>query len=120
MDKSCPRLDEVWLDSAFLRHHHDPNDPWWGGSNAFRPLCSPSWSDSSSSKSSAGPDASSLPSGILCLIGISTTDTAYESHWLASKLLALKVFPEDKAGESWGWKNSVVDAQYEILCGQSR
>ncbi|BGP52773.1 hypothetical protein JCM8202_003852 [Rhodotorula sphaerocarpa] len=59
---------------------------------------------------------SQIGRGILCLIGISTTDTAYESNWLASKLLALKVFPEDKAGESWGWKNSVVDAQYEILC----
>lgn len=57
--------------------------------------------------------------GILCLIGISTTDTAYESSWLASKLLGLKVFPEDKDGEVWGWKNSVVDAGYEVLCGLS-
>lgn len=58
-----------------------------------------------------------LPEGILCLIGISTTDTAYESQWLATKLLGLKIFPEDKEGEAWGWKSSVVDAQYEILCG---
>lgn len=63
-----------------------------------------------------GQVVSSIGRGILCLIGISTTDTAYESTWLASKLLGLKVFPEDKDGEVWGWKNSVVDAGYEVLC----
>ncbi|KWU46760.1 d-tyrosyl-tRNA deacylase 1-like protein [Rhodotorula sp. JG-1b] len=63
-----------------------------------------------------GQVVSSIGRGILCLIGISTTDTAYESTWLASKLLGLKVFPEDKDGEVWGWKNSVVEAGYEVLC----
>jgi hypothetical protein len=29
----------------------------------------------------------------------------------------MKLFPEDKDGESWGWKYSVVDADYEVLCG---
>lgn len=56
--------------------------------------------------------------GILCLVGIGANDTEYESQWLAAKLLALKVFPEDKEGESWGWKKSVVEADYEILCGE--
>ena len=68
---------------------------------------------------SFGADEPGSLAGILCLIGISTTDTAYESTWLASKLLGLKVFPEDKDGEVWGWKNSVVDAGYEVLCGES-
>ncbi|GAA5981520.1 hypothetical protein JCM10908_004141 [Rhodotorula pacifica] len=59
---------------------------------------------------------SKIGRGILCLIGISTSDTAYESQWLASKLLGLKVFPEDRDGEVWGWKNSVIEAGYEVLC----
>lgn len=57
-------------------------------------------------------------SGILCLIGIGTNDTEHESKWLASKLLGMRLFPEDKEGESWGWKRSVVDAGYEVLCGE--
>jgi D-tyrosyl-tRNA(Tyr) deacylase len=52
------------------------------------------------------------------LIGIGTDDTEHESKWLASKLLAMRLFPEDKEGESWGWKNSVVDSGYEVLCGE--
>ncbi|GEM12188.1 enoyl-CoA hydratase/carnithine racemase [Rhodotorula toruloides] len=59
---------------------------------------------------------SQIGRGILCLVGIGANDTEYESQWLAAKLLALKVFPEDKEGESWGWKKSVVEADYEILC----
>ncbi|GAA5924465.1 hypothetical protein JCM1841_004592 [Sporobolomyces salmonicolor] len=59
---------------------------------------------------------SSIGRGLLCLIGISKDDTEYEAHWLASKLLSLRLFPEDKDGESWGWKKSVVDADYEVLC----
>ncbi|BGP36259.1 D-tyrosyl-tRNA(Tyr) deacylase [Rhodotorula kratochvilovae] len=59
---------------------------------------------------------SSIGRGILCLIGIGTHDSQFEADWLAGKLLALKVFPEDKDGEVWGWKNSVVEAGYEVLC----
>ncbi|GAA5882799.1 hypothetical protein JCM16303_002464 [Sporobolomyces ruberrimus] len=61
---------------------------------------------------------SSIGRGILCLIGIGTGDTEHESKWLASKLLNLRVFPEDKPeGEAqWGWKRSVIDADYEVLC----
>ncbi|GAA6018661.1 hypothetical protein JCM10207_009000 [Rhodosporidiobolus poonsookiae] len=59
---------------------------------------------------------SKIGRGILCLIGIGTADTEYESTWLASKILNMKLFPEDKDGESWGWKNSVLDADYEVLC----
>ncbi|GAA5993765.1 hypothetical protein JCM5350_000230 [Sporobolomyces pararoseus] len=59
---------------------------------------------------------SSIGRGILCLIGIGTNDTEHESKWLASKLLGMRLFPEDKEGESWGWKRSVVDAGYEVLC----
>ncbi|GJN92040.1 hypothetical protein Rhopal_005068-T1 [Rhodotorula paludigena] len=54
--------------------------------------------------------------GIVCFIGIAPTDGEYERQWLVNKLLALKVFPEDREGEVWGWKKSVVDADYEVLC----
>ncbi|GAA5836115.1 hypothetical protein JCM11251_007373 [Rhodosporidiobolus azoricus] len=54
--------------------------------------------------------------GILCLIGISTADTDYESTWLANKILNLKTFPDYKDGEEWGWKHSVMDADYDIIC----
>ncbi|GAA5975110.1 hypothetical protein JCM11641_000040 [Rhodosporidiobolus odoratus] len=63
-----------------------------------------------------GEQVSSIKRGLMCLIGISTTDTEYEREWLATKILNLKLFPEDKDGESWGWKNSVLDAGYEVLC----
>ncbi|BGP28366.1 D-tyrosyl-tRNA(Tyr) deacylase [Rhodotorula toruloides] len=63
-----------------------------------------------------GQRISQIGRGILCLVGIGASDTDYESQWLATKLLALKVFPEDEEGESWGWKKSVVEADYEILC----
>jgi len=56
--------------------------------------------------------------GILCLIGVGTHDTDYEAKWLSSKLLAMRLFPEDKNGEEWGWKYSVQDAEYEVLCGK--
>ncbi|GAA6047559.1 hypothetical protein JCM3770_005808 [Rhodotorula araucariae] len=59
---------------------------------------------------------SQIGRGLLCLIGIGTHDSQFEADWLAGKLLALKVFPEDKDGEVWGWKNSVVEAGYEVLC----
>ncbi|GAA6026091.1 hypothetical protein JCM11491_003276, partial [Sporobolomyces phaffii] len=59
---------------------------------------------------------SSIGRGILCLVGIGTDDTEHEAKWLAAKLLAMRLFPEDKEGESWGWKRSVVDAGYEVLC----
>ncbi|GAA5899005.1 hypothetical protein JCM6882_004590 [Rhodosporidiobolus microsporus] len=54
--------------------------------------------------------------GILCLIGISTADTEYESEWLKNKILGLKMFPDYKDGEEWGWKHSVMDADYDIIC----
>ncbi|GAA6041007.1 hypothetical protein JCM8097_000537 [Rhodosporidiobolus ruineniae] len=63
-----------------------------------------------------GQVVSSIGRGVLCLIGIGTNDTDHESQWLASKILNLKLFPEDTAGEVWGWKNSVMDASYEVLC----
>ncbi|BGP12254.1 hypothetical protein JCM10213_000053 [Rhodosporidiobolus nylandii] len=63
-----------------------------------------------------GEVVSRIGRGVLCLIGIGTQDTEWESQWLASKILAMKLFPEDKDGETWGWKNSVVDAGYEVLC----
>ncbi|GAA6063814.1 hypothetical protein JCM10212_001645 [Sporobolomyces blumeae] len=59
---------------------------------------------------------SSIGRGILCLIGIGTKDTEYEAQWLASKLLNMRLFPADKDGEAWGWKASVVEAGYEVLC----
>ncbi|TNY17604.1 enoyl-CoA hydratase/carnithine racemase [Rhodotorula diobovata] len=59
---------------------------------------------------------SSIRRGILCLVGIGADDTKHEQEWLAQKLLALKVFPEDREGEVWGWKKSVVEADYEVLC----
>ncbi|GAA5846859.1 hypothetical protein JCM9279_004469 [Rhodotorula babjevae] len=59
---------------------------------------------------------SSIGRGILCLIGIGADDSKHEADWLAGKLLALKVFPDDREGEVWGWKKSVVDADYEVLC----
>jgi D-Tyr-tRNAtyr deacylase len=60
------------------------------------------------------------PPGILCLIGIGTNDTEHESKWLASKLLGMRLFPDEKEGENWGWKRSVVDAGYEVLCGEAQ
>ncbi|GAA5923758.1 D-tyrosyl-tRNA(Tyr) deacylase [Sporobolomyces koalae] len=59
---------------------------------------------------------SSIGRGVLCLIGIGTDDTTHESEWLASKILGMRLFPDDQEGESWGWKKSVVDAGYEVLC----
>ncbi|GAA5858352.1 hypothetical protein JCM8547_004662 [Rhodosporidiobolus lusitaniae] len=59
---------------------------------------------------------SSIGRGVLCLIGVGTGDTEHEREWLASKILGMKLFPEDKDGEVWGWKKSVVDADYEVLC----
>jgi len=32
----------------------------------------------------------------------------------------MRLFPDEKEGESWGWKRSVVDAGYEVLCGESQ
>lgn len=52
------------------------------------------------------------------MIGIGTNDTEYEAKWLSSKLLAMRLFPEEKEGEEWGWKYSVKDAGYEVLCGK--
>lgn len=63
-----------------------------------------------------GKVTSSIGRGILCLIGVGTHDTDYEAKWLSSKLLAMRLFPEDKNGEEWGWKYSVQDAEYEVLC----
>lgn len=53
------------------------------------------------------------------MIGIGADDSKHEADWLAGKLLALKVFPDDREGEVWGWKKSVVEAEYEVLCGAS-
>lgn len=32
------------------------------------------------------------------------------------QILGMKLFPEDKDGESWGWKYNVAEAGYEVLC----
>ncbi|GAA5930245.1 hypothetical protein JCM3775_004339 [Rhodotorula graminis] len=70
----------------------------------------------SASVSVDGEVISSIGRGILCLVGIGADDSKHEADWLAGKLLALKVFPEDREGEVWGWKKSVVEADYEVLC----
>lgn len=51
------------------------------------------------------------------LVGIGTGDVDYDSKWLASKLLALKLFPELEE-EPWGWKKGVAEAGGEVLCGE--
>ena len=62
---------------------------------------------------------SSIKRGLLVLVGVATTDGEHELDWLATKLLAMKLFPNDEQGEPWGWKSSVVDREGEVLCGES-
>lgn len=54
----------------------------------------------------------------MVLVGIGTSDTPFEMEWLASKLLAMRLFP-DEADEAWGWKKGVADIDGEVLCGES-
>lgn len=54
----------------------------------------------------------------MVLIGIGVNDTANDLAYVAGKILALRLFPE-QGHEDWGWKKSVVDAEFEVLCGES-
>lgn len=54
----------------------------------------------------------------MVLIGIGVNDNAYDLAYVSGKILALRLFP-DQEHEDWGWKKSVVDAEYEVLCGKS-
>jgi len=60
---------------------------------------------------------SSIARGLLLLVGIGTNDTQHESEWIATKLLSLKLFPEND-GDEWGWKKSVVEADAQVLSGE--
>ncbi|KAK4057720.1 D-tyrosyl-tRNA(Tyr) deacylase [Microbotryomycetes sp. JL221] len=59
---------------------------------------------------------SSINRGMLALIGIATTDTSTELDWLVKKLLNLKLFPQDSINGEWGWKQSIMDCQAQVLC----
>ena len=67
----------------------------------------------------AGEVHSSIARGLLLLVGIGTNDTQHESEWIATKLLSLKLFPENE-GDEWGWKKSVVEAGGQVLSGELR
>lgn len=87
-----------------------------GGSNLLRASC---LSSSPSLRPTVeGTTISSIGRGLLVLVGIGTGDGPHELDWLATKLLAMKLFPDDKEGEPWGWKSSVVDREGEVLCGE--
>ena len=64
-----------------------------------------------------GKRISEIAQGFLVLVGLGQHDTASDCDWLANKLLSLRLFSDDQGTP---WKKSVVDKQYEVLCGQCR
>ncbi len=66
---------------------------------------------SSASVSVAGESTGAIGPGLLVLLGIHPTDTADDGHWLADKLVRLRVF-EDDAGQM---NRSVADLGGGIL-----
>lgn len=65
-----------------------------------------------------GQIVSSISRGLLVLVGIGTEDLPKDAEYCLSKVLGLKLFPQNEE-EHWGWVKSVVEAEGEVLCGTS-
>ena len=65
---------------------------------------------SSASVSVAGEEVCGIRAGLLVLLGISREDTGTDADWLADKVLALRIFPDDQ-----GRMNEPL-GEREILC----
>ncbi|MCJ1285086.1 D-tyrosyl-tRNA(Tyr) deacylase [Xylographa opegraphella] len=57
---------------------------------------------------------SSIGRGILVFAAVERDDTRQEVEAMASKVLKLKLWPDDTGGT---WKQSVLDIKAEVLCG---
>jgi hypothetical protein len=75
----------------------------------------------SASVTVSGRVISSIGRGLLVLVGIGQDDVQQDADYVRNKILSLRLFPGKEEGESSGvsWKRSVVEADYEVLCGLS-
>ena len=56
---------------------------------------------------------SKINHGIMCLVGISSSDTSEDMEYCCKKLLATKLWEND---EGKGWRKNVIHKNFEILC----
>lgn len=59
---------------------------------------------------------STIGKGLLVLAAVEKNDTQKEAEAMASKILKVKFWDDDKGGR---WKKSVRDIDAEVLCGMS-